>query len=415
MATTNSLKTKVQRALYAPESDPKPQQNAVNNQPGLTVAFGDTEGSLVYHGSQISTVEELIASAKIDLDIWEIVEGWVKNWEVAGKRKNSVGKASNDSLWKTGLRSISVKIRRKAPKSIQLAIQGLVSKIPVSPKVGPRVRRKADKPYLCEFSLYDAHFGKVCWSKQTDSQDYDLDIATKDYAGAVEDLIERLAPYAVHRVKFPVGNDFLHFDNASKTTTKGTIIESVDDRFTKVFRAGFGSLCYAIERISEEIAPVDVEYVPGNHDKQTSWYLTECLRQRYLGKDFVRINNEEIRPYQLFGRNLIGWQHGDGMSLEKMAAIMPVDAPREYWAASSYRFIRTGHRHTRKQIRYIGSQECHGVQVDVIPSLSATDAWHYENGYVGNLRAAEVFLWHRETGPAGQFPVEARSALAARS
>lgn len=370
---------------------------------------------MVYHGTQIKSPEDLLRDASIDTDLWEIVEVKVNNWEVGGKRRISQGNARVDQLWKTGLRQVSIKLRRKAPKAIQKAIQGLVAKVPKTDfKKAKRNPKAQAKPYLCEFSLYDVHFGKVCWSKQTGSQDYDLDIAVEDYRGAVDDLIERVSPYKIAKVVLPVGNDFLHFDSLAKTTTKGTVIESVDDRFTKVFRAGFDALSYAIERIADEVAPVEVIWVPGNHDKQTSWYLTECLFHRYSDVSYVGFRNDERRLYALFGQNLIGWQHGDGMSLDKMASIMPVEAPREMWAASTYRFIRTGHLHTRKQVRWIGSHECHGIQVDVIPSLSATDLWHYENGYVGNLRAAEVALWHEDAGPAGNFPVEARSAVAAR-
>jgi hypothetical protein len=73
--------------------------------------------------------------------------------------------------------------------------------------------------------------------------------------------------------------------------------------------------------------------------------------------------------------------------------------------------MRVGHFHKKKQIRHINTDTHQGIQVDVIPSLSATDAWHYENGYIGNQRAAEVAVWDREAGLISTMVVEAQSAI----
>ncbi len=50
----------------------------------------------------------------------------------------------------------------------------------------------------------------------------------------------------------------------------------------------------------------------------------------------------------------------------------------------------------------------------VLPSLSGTDKWHYENGFVNNLRTAEASLWNRGSGYTGSFSVESRSAVESR-
>ena len=42
--------------------------------------------------------------------------------------------------------------------------------------------------------------------------------------------------------------------------------------------------------------------------------------------------------------------------------------------------------------------EQHGVRVRVLPALCPPDAWHAENGYVGNQRNAEGYVWNDREG-----------------
>ena len=378
----------------------------------LEAVLGDDSGTLTYYGDKIRTVEELLDHAKVDRDIWEVAEYKINRWEVAGKRKQVVGKNSVETLWQIPNLQIAVKLRRKAPKTIQEGIKSLIAKMPVAPKT--RHRQTKNASHLVEFSLYDCHFGKLCWGKQTGSDDYDLQIATSDYTRAVDRMAEHVSRYTVEEIVIPLGHDFLHFDDFStKATTKGTVVDSTDDRPTKVFRAGFGVLKYTAQVALEIANKVNFVWVPGNHDYHASWYLAELLGIHFAKEPRVVVDNAETRKYRLYGKNLIGWDHGEGMSLEKLAHTMPIEAA-EHWSASVFRYLRVGHFHKKKEIRHLNTDTYEGVRVDVIPSLSATDKWHYENGYVGNQRAAEVAVWHKEAGMFASFTVEAQSAIEGR-
>ncbi len=46
-----------------------------------------------------------------------------------------------------------------------------------------------------------------------------------------------------------------------------------------------------------------------------------------------------------------------------------------------------------------------GTIIRILPSLSGTDSWHHEKGYVGNTRAAQAYAWGRDTGYKGHFQV----------
>jgi len=406
MAKSKSLLGQLQKTVA--EKQEKLQQAAQTQKPNdLSATFSDDVGDLVYHGDKIKTVDELLAHAKVDLDVWEVAEYKINRWEVAGKRKTVINKNSIETLWQVPNLQITVKLRRKAPKTIQEGILSLIARMPQC-KPTKAARKRAAK-HLIEFSLYDCHFGKLCWSKQTRSDDYDLEIAANDYRSAVDTMLDRIAPYDPEEIVLPIGNDFLHFDGANKLTTKGTLVESTDDRYTKVFRQGFVTLRDTIS-VCQEVAPVRLLYVPGNHDRYTSWHLCETLRHHFEPNKQVTVDNEETRKFLLWGKNLIGWDHGEKMSLDKLARMMPIEASSQ-WSHSVFRYMRVGHFHTKKQIRHINTDTHQGIQVDVIPSLSATDAWHYENGYIGNQRAAEVAVWDREAGLISTMVVEAQSAI----
>ena len=379
----------------------------------LEAVYAAESGTLTYHGDKIETVDQLLDAAKVDRDIWEVAECKINNWEVAGKRKVAAGETKTEELWKTGLRQIAVKLRRKAPKTIQEGIQGLIAKMP---KALPRRQTRKTKvsQHLVEFSLYDCHLGKLCWGKQTGSDDYDLEIACSDYANAIDRMVQRVAPYTVEEVVIPIGNDFLHFDDFStKATTKGTVVDSTDDRPTKVFRAGFSVLKHAAEQALDIAPKVTFLWVPGNHDYHASWYLVELLGHHFSREPRISADNSETRKHKLFGKNLIGWDHGEGMSLDKLAHVFPIEAAK-HWSESTFRYVRVGHFHKKKEIKHISKDTFEGVRVDVIPSLSATDAWHYRNGYIGSQRAAEVAVWHKEAGMVASFTVEAQSAIEGR-
>jgi hypothetical protein len=408
MAKSKSLLGQLQKT--AAEKQEKLQQAAEAQKPNdLSATFSDDVGDLVYHGDKIKTVDELLAHAKVDLDVWEVAEYKINRWEVAGKRKVAIGTKSIETLWQVPNLQITVKLRRKAPKTIQEGILGLIAKFPQAPKPKPRKARPAS--HLVEFSLYDCHFGKLCWGKQTGSDDYDLQIATEDYTQAVDHMAEHVSHYAVDEVVIPLGNDFLHFDDFStKATTKGTIVDSTDDRPTKVFRAGYGVLKHAADVALQIANKVHFVWVPGNHDYHASWYLAELLSIYFAKDSRVVVDNAETRKHRLYGKNLIGWDHGEGMSLEKLAHTMPIEAA-EYWSQSVYRYMRVGHFHKKKQIRHLNTDTYEGIRVDVIPSLSSTDKWHYKNGYIGSQRAAEVAVWDKEAGMIASFTVEAQSAI----
>lgn len=396
-------------------NDVEPPQSDAKSE--VTERYTDNEGSLEYVGADIRTVDELLKHAEVDLSVWEVSETSINRWEVGGKKRNGQGQDGKwlpETLWKTPLLQIKVKLRRKVPKSIDQAIKEILSSVPLWRRDLPSVaiRDSRSDAHLLELSLYDLHLGKLCYGPETGTN-YDLNIATDDYIGAVEDLLEKVSGFNIDKIVLPLGHDFFQADNWLSMTHKGTRVDSTDDRFPKVFRRGYESVEYVVMRC-REVAPVEIIWVPGNHDKTTSWYLSEMLRAVHAGDKHVKVDNTyRKRKYRLYGITLIGYDHGESMPLKDLPNMFMAEAS-ELLAMSVYRTFRIGHFHTGKRMKWWDNDTVAGVDVTVLPSLSATDAWHFENGYVGNMRAAVASLWSRETGPAGTFPVEARSAVESR-
>lgn len=366
-----------------------------------TVESGDSM-SMVYHGVKIQTVEELLIDAGVDLRIWEIHRKTINNWEVAGKLKSK----GAQSLWKTGLRQIKVDLRRKAPKIVQDGITELLKEVrPLASFKVPK-RPKQDRNMM-EIGIHDAHFAKLCYGVETGTN-YDLEIAEAEFRSAIDEMFEKAKWFNVEKIVLPVGSDAMHYNSEEKTTANDTpMATSSDDRITKAFKVVCRSYQYAIEK-GLKIAPLDVVYVAGNHDRTIAWFCTEWLAAKFDHSKSVNVlNSPTHRKYIAYGPSLLGYTHGDEVPADRLPGLMAQEVP-ELWAASKFRSWRTGHFHKKKETRFIVGDTHNGVEVYVFPSLCGTDSWHYRKGFVGNARMAEVHFWSETTGPSAMFHVHAR-------
>jgi hypothetical protein len=96
--------------------------------------------------------------------------------------------------------------------------------IKIVKSISPVINRKL-KPsggVLLEIDVFDPHFGKLAWRHET-GEDYDISITTERYHNAIHNLLEKASKTeTIERIIFPVGNDLLHTDTMSGTTTAGT-------------------------------------------------------------------------------------------------------------------------------------------------------------------------------------------------
>ena len=99
------------------------------------------------------------------------------------------------------------------------------------------------------------------------------------------------------------------------------------------------------------------------------------------------------------------------MRPEALKDMMQLDVPN-LWAKSKYREFHTGHLHSRelknnKIVIQKGKlqEELAGVVVRRIGSISVTDKWHYEQGYIGAIAQGVSFIVNKSRHIIAEFPI----------
>lgn len=360
--------------------------------------FLQDKGVLDARGNRhVKTLEQLLAEARVDLNVWEISNHVVNKWDVT----NGLGQTFQNWQVKVWLRK---RPEIDAAVNFEDFYKDLLSRHDQF-KYKNVQYKKAKERNMLEISIFDLHLGKLCWGEEV-GNDYDTKIASKRFNQALHDLIKR-AEGQFERILFPIGNDFFNSDTHTGTTTEGTR-QDEDSRWQKVFKKGVELLIEGIDYM-RQFAPVDVVVVPGNHDWTKSFFLGETLAAWYRNDKNVNVNNSpKPRKYYLYGKVLLGFTHGDKEHNGSLRMLMPNEAPKE-WAKSKYREFHCGHWHRKLSykdtvsVKVPLSDEQLGITVRHMSSLAGTDAWHYSKGYVGPIKAAEAFLWNYDYGLVGQF------------
>jgi hypothetical protein len=197
----------------------------------------------------------------------------------------------------------------------------------------------------------------------------------------------------VAKIVFPIGQDFGHFDNTAGATTKGTIVDC-DGRWAKVYKTMKLAVIWAVQEAAK-VAPVEVRYSGGNHDRLVSYTLCELIEtlfERDQRVDVSNATNALSRQYLQWGTTALGITHGDGAkaSNKDLPLIMARECP--WWSECKHHEILTGHLHHQQVLERVG------VVTRILPSLSGTDWHHYHNGWVCNTRAALGLLYDDESG-----------------
>ena len=73
------------------------------------------------------------------------------------------------------------------------------------------------------------------------------------------------------------------------------------------------------------------------------------------------------------------------------------------WGETKYRTCYTGHFHSKKTIEYTTENEHTGFAIKHLPSLCASDYWHYHNKFVGAKRQAIMEIHDFEKGKVSEF------------
>lgn len=344
----------------------------------LNIALGAT---------RICTLEQLVEHCKVDLEIWEVERFVANKWEVGAKEKKS------DSIKVEPLFQVKAWFRRKvnivqAKNEIDRLYKAALKH---SPKSFAKVLRTKN---LCgnvsEVGLPDVHVGKLAWGVETGYGNQDVNTELERYEKAFDVMVDRTSRYDLDEQVFVIGNDLFHTDGRQNTTTAGTHVDT-DSRYHKTFERVADMLCTKIETY-RAIAPIRLVIVPGNHDELTAWHLGHSLKFWFRNCPGVTIDNDPCpRKFYRHGSVMIMWCHGHKGKRQNYPLLMATERPQMF-GETKYREIHTGHFHMTRV------DELHGVRTRVLPSLCEADYWHSENGFTGNIMAAEGFIWNKDEG-----------------
>jgi len=344
--------------------------------------------NIVVQSYDIRTLEQLLAHCKVDLSIWRVTKHVVNMW---GGELNPNFQVKAWLTRKDTGPDEREEIRKLAEDAKQYA--------PKYPKKLPYAKR-AESGNLYEISLFDHHFGQLSWGKETRGQNYDVQIARKLALSSIDYFLSRAKEIKVDRILLPIGNDFFNVNNALDTTVAG-IHQSEDDRWQKTFVRGRQLWVEIIERCLA-IAPITVEIIPGNHDRERVFYLGDALECWFSKCDHVEVDNAPtMRKYFEWGKCFIGFTHGNKEVKGSLINIMATEMPAE-WARTKYREWHKGHLHAANAKAFQVLDEERGVREWILPGLVAIDDWHSGKGYSA-LRESIAMLWNRDQGKTDMF------------
>lgn len=228
----------------------------------------------------------------------------------------------------------------------------------------------------------DVHIGKLSKAFET-GENYNNNIAVKRVIKGVRGIIEKTKGFRISQILFIGGNDILHIDTPTRTTTSGTP-QDTDGMWYENFL--IAKQLY-IDVLSDLLKISDVHFVfnPSNHDYMSGFFLADVIKTYFKNCKNITFDCSIMhRKYYTWNNNLIGTTHGDGAKEDLLPLLMAQES--KDWSTTKHRYIYTHHIHHKKSKDYIG------VTVESLRSPSGTDGWHHKNGYQHSPKAIEGFI-----------------------
>ena len=264
-----------------------------------------------------------------------------------------------------------------------------------SPTYKTYYRSKPEDGHLLIINPSDCHINKLALESET-RDPYDIDIAVERIISGVEGIINKSSGFDIDKILLVIGNDILHTDNPHKTTTNGTLQDTVTS-WTEAFKIARRVYVEVLE-MCLSVADVHVMHTPDNHSLMSGFMLADALYAWFHNSDNVTwdIGNEH-RKYWSYGNSLIGITHGDGAKMDNLPLIM-ANEDKEGWSASEFRYFLLGHLHHFKGIKFQDGKDYHGVTVEYMRSPSGADYWHHKSGFQHSKKAIEGFIHSKTEG-----------------
>ena len=348
----------------------------------------------VKDSSRVKSLDDLVKSCKVDLETWEVDWFDVGTYEVTGfdKKRRPV----TVTMYRTKAKFKKIDIWKNVSKLTQDLKQDLFESFQ-SYAFRPtyKINTKDKDKYLLEIGAYDLHLGKLGIS----GDNYSLDLARTRLYDAIDSLFHRARGFEIEKIVFVVGNDFLNIDKAKPfaSTTKGTPQNNSVSAY-EAYRFGRKLLVECINALALK-APVQVIVVPGNHDEESMLHMGDALEAIYEQTPHITVdNNRSLMKGYVYGECLLIFDHGHRVKNYKNLASVISQRFRDVWSKVKHIEVHRGHLHSLKTNIMGQVEELNGIAVRHLGSMSPTDQWHDDSGYISCMKRAHAFVWHKKDG-----------------
>ena len=336
---------------------------------------------------EIRSLEDLIKACDIDLTNWDIERYIINKWAVGSKN-------ADKKIEVTPLFQVKVWLKPKVKEPLVDAIEQLIEKAKTYAPVYPSILYPEYLDgHLLVISPADIHINKLASAYET-GDEYNIEIAINRVKEGVTGLLNIVRPFNIDKILFIAGNDILHTDNTTSTTTRGTFQDT-----QKIWFDAFNiakDLMIDIIEMMLTVAPVHVDFNPSNHDYQSGFYLLQTISAWFSKCENIEFNVDiSYSKYFVYHDNLIGSTHADCAKEKDLALLMAHES--KDWSNCKHRYIYTHHIHHQSAKDYMS------VNVNAVRSLSGTDSYHHKFGFQHAPKAIECFLHHKTKGRIGSF------------
>lgn len=245
-------------------------------------------------------------------------------------------------------------------------------------------------------SLSDLHLDKKAYEEEV-GENGDTETQMHRAYNAAVDLIDRAtASHDISVIYLILGNDFYHANSSANTTQKGTPLD-VDGRWNTSFKKGL-SLSSDIIDYAKQFAFVEVITVLGNHSPEREFYLSVALEAYYRNDADVNVETvNNIRKYFRYGTSAFMLSHEFGNKAKDLPIVFALENAKDF-SECKYKFILSGHVHSKQETMYSGTSEQYGIVHKVMPSMSSTDNWHHGSLYIGNQKSCIALVINSKYG-----------------
>jgi len=216
------------------------------------------------------------------------------------------------------INSIEIVFKRKPIESdILESFKELIVDLPSLPLPTLIHNKITGNGVAAELTTFDAHLGKLAWLQEKGYRNYDLKISAEDFTYVSDRNLDLITPHKPEKLFYIIGQDLYHIDNMSSHTTKGEHTLDVDGRITKIHNKAFTISRDNIYKASL-IAPVEVVWIPGNHDFLASFMLVFALKEHFRNHKRITFDiGENPRKARLWGNlmNLLNNSQNCGVNL----------------------------------------------------------------------------------------------------